>query len=185
VLPILDEAYFEYMAGHGHDGAQVFTTGRPIVVTRTFSKIFGLAGLRVGYMFAPTELIAAVGKVRNVFDVNSVAKVAATASLEEAANHLPERVAQNLEERRRVGERLAEFGTPALPSDGNFVFVDLADAKRAIGMFDALMARGIIIRPARGFGAPTGVRITIGHPSENDRFLDEYAEALALLPDAA
>lgn len=182
VLAVLDEAYYEYMGGTGHSGAREVRNGRPLVVTRTFSKIFGLAGLRVGYMFAPTALIGEVGKVRNVFDVNTLAKVAATASLEHAAQLLPDRVALNAGERARVSERLTALGTPPLRSDGNFVFIEMGDARRAGAIVDALLARGIIIRPTRAFGAPSGVRVTIGLPAENDRFLSEYAIALPELP---
>lgn len=182
VLPVIDEAYYEYVDGDGHNGAREVRHGRPIVVTRTFSKIFGLAGLRIGYMFAPAELIAQVGKVRNVFDVNNIAKVAATASLGQAAQLLPDRVALNRGERERVRERLTALGTPPLRSDGNFLFIDMGDPGRAGAMFDALLARGIIIRPTRAFGAPNGVRVTIGLPAENDRFLAEYVAALPGLP---
>ncbi|HRC06734.1 MAG TPA: aminotransferase class I/II-fold pyridoxal phosphate-dependent enzyme [Miltoncostaeales bacterium] len=182
VLPVLDEAYYEYMGGTGHNGAKEMRNGRPMVVTRTFSKIFGLAGLRVGYMFAPTALISEIGKVRNVFDVNTLAKTAATASLAHASQYLPDRVALNAGERTRVSARLTALGTPPLPSDGNFVYVDMGDGVRAGAIVDALLARGIIIRPTRAFGAPTGVRVTIGLPAENDRFLSEYAVALAELP---
>jgi histidinol-phosphate aminotransferase len=133
-------------------------------------------------MFAPTSLISEVGKVRNVFDVNTLAKVAATASLEHAAQLLPDRVALNAGERARVSERLTALGTPPLRSDGNFVFIEMGHARRAGAMVDALLARGIIIRPTRAFGAPSGVRVTIGLPAENDRFLSEYAIALPELP---
>ncbi len=182
VLPVLDEAYFEYLDGHGHNGAREFLSGRQMVVTRTFSKIFGLAGLRIGYMFAAPELIAAVARVRNVFDVNNVAKAAAAASMGQAASLLPDRVAQTLTERARVAERLVALGTPPLPSDGNFLFMDLGDPVRANGAFEALLSRGIIIRPTRGFGAPSGIRVTIGAPAENDRFLSELAAVLPTLP---
>lgn len=183
VLPVLDEAYFEYLAGKGHDGAQLFTAGRRLAVTRTFSKIFGLAGLRVGYLFASVDLIAAIGKVRNVFDVNNLAKVAATASLTQV-HLLQERVELNLVERGRVALALRALGLDPLPSDGNFLFVDMGSPERALGLFDALLKRGVIIRPARGFGAPRGVRVTIGLPAENDRFLAELATALPQLAAA-
>ena len=81
-----------------------------------------------------------------------------------------------------IRDRLTALGTPPLPSDGNFVYVDMGDGVRAGAIVDALLARGIIIRPTRAFGAPTGVRVTIGLPAENDRFLSEYAVALAELP---
>lgn len=178
VVTVIDEAYYEYMGGMGHNGAAAIDDARPLVVTRTFSKIFGLAGLRIGYMFAPADLLAAIGKVRNVFDVNNIAKVAATASLSQADHLLPERVALNLTERARVADRLRALGTPPLPSDGNFLFVDMGSPERAQAMFEQLLSRGVIIRPTRAFGAPTGVRITVGLAAENDRLLAEYSAVL-------
>lgn len=91
-------------------------------------------------------------------------------------------MALNAGERARVSERLTALGTPPLRSDGNFVFIEMGDARRAGAIVDALLARGIIIRPTRAFGAPSGVRVTIGLPAENDRFLSEYAIALPELP---
>src|SRR5690606_33935815 len=84
VLPVLDEAYFEYLPPGGHDGAADVAAGRPLAVVRTFSKAFGLAGLRVGYLMGPEELIRALGVVRSVFDVGAPAQAAATACLGDA-----------------------------------------------------------------------------------------------------
>ncbi len=182
VLPVLDEAYFEYLPAGGHNGAYLLRDGRPLAVTRTFSKAFGLAGMRIGYLMAPAELLSAIGRVRNVFDVNAVAQAAAVATLAEVDKHLPERIALNATERERVSAALSVWGYRPLPSTGNFVFIDMGSVERANGCFDAMIARGVIIRPARGFGAPTAVRVTIGNARENDRFLAVFAEILPLLP---
>lgn len=175
VLVLVDEAYYEYMGGRGHDAASLVPDGRPLVALRTFSKIFGLAGLRVGYMCAPPELISAIGRVRNVFDVNDIASHAATASLSEADKFLPERIALNAVERARVSDALTALGLSPLPSDGNFVFCDLGGPDLARMIVEGLLARGIIIRPTGSFGAPDGIRITIGLPAQNDRLLVEIA----------
>lgn len=184
VLTVLDEAYFEFLPEGSHNGAELLRSGRPIAVTRTFSKVYGLAGLRVGYLMAGTDLLSALTRVRNVFDVSTVAQVAAIASFAEADAHLPERLALNLAERGRVDAALRGLGLAPAPSDANFLFVDLGSAERASAAFDALIQRGVIVRPTRGFGAPTAIRVTIGWPYENDRFLNVFEDVLPALPPA-
>jgi len=183
VLPVLDEAYFEYLPPGSHDGAALVREGRPFVVLRTFSKAFALAGLRVGYMLAPPALIRELHRVRNAFDVNGVAQAAALGSLADADEHLPERVGLAVAERERLADGLRALGLAPLPSQANFVFVEVG-ADRARAAYEALLARGVIVRPARAFGAPGGLRITAGWPEENDRFLAAMADVLAELGDA-
>ena len=185
VLTILDEAYFEYLPAASHNGAELLRSGRPLAVTRTFSKVYGLAGLRIGYLMADTDLLGALARVRNVFDVSAVAQAAAIATLAEANAHLPERLALNVAERARVDAALRSLGLAPLPSDANFLFVDLGSAERANTAFEGLIKLGVIVRPARGFGAPTAIRVTIGWPSENDRFLQVFEELLQALPQPA
>ena len=184
VLTVLDEAYFEFLPEGSHNGAELLRSGRPIAVTRTFSKVYGLAGLRVGYLMADTGLLGALARVRNVFDVSTVAQVAAIATLAEADDHLPERLALNLAERGRVDAALRGRGLSPPPSDANFLLVDLGSAERASAAFEGLIKRGVIVRPTRGFGAPTAIRVTIGWPYENDRFLRVFADVLPTLPSA-
>ncbi len=184
VLTVLDEAYFEFLPEGSHNGAELLRSGRPIAVTRTFSKVYGLAGLRVGYLMADTGLLGALARVRNVFDVSTVAQVAAIATLAEADDHLPERLALNLAERGRVDAALRGLGLSPAPSDANFLLVDLGSAERASAAFEGLIKRGVIVRPTRGFGAPTAIRVTIGWPYENDRFLHVFADVLPTLPSA-
>lgn len=185
VLTILDEAYFEYLPAGSHDGAELLRSGRPLAVTRTFSKVYGLAGLRIGYLMAEARLLSALARVRNVFDVSAVAQAAAIATLTEANSHLPERLALNVTERARVDAALRTRGLAPLASDANFLFVDLGSPERANAAFEGLINLGVIVRPARGFGAPTAIRVTIGWPSENDRFLHAFEEILATLPQPA
>lgn len=184
VLTVLDEAYFEFLPEGSHNGAELLRSGRPIAVTRTFSKVYGMAGLRVGYLMADTGLLGALARVRNVFDVSTVAQVAAIATLAEADDHLPERLALNLAERGRVDAALRGLGLSPAPSDANFLLVDLGSAERASAAFEGLIKRGVIVRPTRGFGAPTAIRVTIGWPYENDRFLHVFADVLPTLPSA-
>ncbi len=184
VLPVLDEAYFEYLPDGGHNGAELIRDGRNLAVTRTFSKVFGLAGVRVGYLMAPRDLLGAIARVRNVFDVNGLAQVAAVATLREVDAHLPERVAITASERSRVDGALRGLGLAPMPSTANFLLVDLASPERSAACFEALLARGVIVRPTRGFGAPAAIRVTIGWPHENDRFVQTLAEVLPDLPPA-
>lgn len=185
VLTILDEAYFEYLPPGSHNGADMLRTGRRrFAVTRTFSKVFGLAGLRVGYLMADAGLLRALARVRNVFDVSALAQVAAVATLSDAKAHLPERLALNASERERVGEALRGLGVAPFPSDANFLLLDLGSAERANAAYEGLLAHGVIVRPTRAFGAPTAIRVTIGWPAENDRFLAVFGELLPTLPPA-
>ncbi len=182
VLPVVDEAYFEFMDDGAHDAVALTRGRRPLVVTRTFSKIYGLAGLRVGYMVAPPGLVEAVGRIRNVFDVNHMALVAATASVRDSDAIVSGRAAANRAERERLAEGLRSRGHMPLPSQGNFVFFDAGSPERAARLNELLLERGMIIRPTGGFGAPSGIRVTVGHPHENDRFLALLDEVVPLLP---
>lgn len=177
VLPVLDEAYFEYLPEGGHDGMAMVRDGRYLVVMRTFSKAFGLAGLRVGWMAGPPGLAEAISPVRNVFDVNAVAQAAAVASLEDAPTELAPRIDEVRVERARMANGLRALGLEPLPSEANFVFVEVGE-ERAAAIDRSLTARGVIVRPTGGFGAPGGLRITVGTPDQGDRLLTAMAEAL-------
>ena len=176
VLPVLDEAYFEYLPEGSHDGVAMLRSGRSLVVMRTFSKAYGLAGLRVGWMAGPPDLIAALTPVRNAFDVNALAQAAALASLADAPEHLPPRIAMAREGRTRLADGLRQLGLEPLPSEANFVFVPVGE-DRARALDAALTARGVIVRPAGAFGAPGALRITVGTPEQVDRVLVAMAEA--------
>lgn len=178
VLPVLDEAYFEYLPAGSHDGVALMRSGRRLAVTRTFSKAFGLAGLRVGYMVAPPELVRMLGAVRNAFDVNAVAQAAAVASLSQADELLPARMAEIASERHMVSSGLRALGLEPMPSTANFVLVPVGSAERAEALNQALLRRGIIVRPAGPFGAPDAIRITIGLAQENAEMLVAMAGAL-------
>lgn len=179
VLPVVDEAYFEYLPPGSHDAAALVAEGRPMAAMRTFSKAFGMAGLRVGYLMGPSALVRAIGLVRPVFDVSGPAQAAAVASLADADAHLPERIALNASERGLLASGLRALGLDPMPSTANFVLVDLGSPERAQAVNAALLARGVIVRPARAFGAPSALRVTVGWPQENARLLAAAAEALA------
>jgi histidinol-phosphate aminotransferase len=181
VLTVIDQAYFEYIEHPDYPDAiaEYLLAGRRVLVLRTFSKIYGLAGLRVGYGVGPPEVITAIGKTRRAFDVNTQAQVAAHASLDEKAE-IERRRALTAEGREALEATLRQHGfEPAAPAVANFLFVDVAEDARP--MFEALLRQGAIVRPMGGFGAPNALRITVGTPEENAFF----AEALAAVRAAA
>ena len=178
VLVVVDQAYFEYIDDPDYPDAIVeyLKAGRRVVVLRTFSKIYGLAGLRVGYAVGPRRCIAAMAKVRRPFDVTTTAQVAALASLDDAAE-IARRRAVNKEGLARIDATLREHGFDAVPSVGNFVFAETGGDGTAL--FDALLREGVIVRPLAGFGAPTAVRVSVGTPDENEFFAAALGRVLA------
>jgi len=175
VLTVLDQAYFEYIERPDYpDGvAEYAKAGRRVLVLRTFSKIYGLAGLRVGYGIGPPDVIEAIGKTRRAFDVNTQAQVAALASMD-AQDELAQRRRLTREGREVLERTLREHGLePAGPAVANFLFTEVGED--ALALFEALLRQGAIVRPMGGFGAPGALRITVGTPAENAFF----AEALA------
>jgi histidinol-phosphate aminotransferase len=170
VLTVIDQAYFEYIDDPEYaDGIEEYLkAGRKVVVLRTFSKIFGLAGLRVGYAVGPEEVVTAIGKVRRAFDVNSAGQVAALASLD-ATDELARRRQVNAEGLVELERIMREHGLePAGPAVGNFLFAEVGEDSRPL--FEQLLREGVIVRPAGGFGAPGAIRVTVGTPQENELF---------------
>jgi histidinol-phosphate aminotransferase len=179
VLTVVDEAYFEYIDDPAYpDGiGEYLKAGRRVCVLRTFSKIYGLAGLRVGYGVMPAEVVTAIRKVQNAFDVTQPAQDAALASLGDEAE-LERRRRANAASRTSLLAGLERLGLrPAGPAVANFVYVDLGMSDTR-PVFEALLARGVIVRPLRGFGAPGWIRITVGTEEEIDVLLDALPHAL-------
>lgn len=175
VLTVLDQAYFEYLEHPEYpDGVEEYLKrGRRVLVLRTFSKIYGLAGLRVGYGVGPRDAIEAILKVRRAFDVSTQAQVAALASLDATAE-LERRRRLTTEGRQSLERTLRDAELePAGPAVANFLFVEVGDD--AGDLYQALLRQGAIVRPLAAFGAPGGLRITVGTAEENAFF----AEALA------
>jgi histidinol-phosphate aminotransferase len=179
VLVVVDQAYFEYIDEPDYPDAveEYFKRGRRALVLRTFSKIYGLAGLRVGYAIGPREVCAAMTKTRRPFDVTTTAQVAALASLDDRAQ-IARRRELNADGRARLAATLREHGLdPAEGAVGNFLYVDLGEDAQAF--FEQLLREGVIVRPLHGFGAPTAIRISVGTPEENDFFAAALGRVLA------
>ena len=178
VLTVVDQAYFEYIDRPDYPDAveRYVKAGQRAVVLRTFSKIYGLAGARVGYAVGPRSVCAAMAKVRRPFDLSTQAQVAAVASIRDEAE-IVRRRAVNAQGLAQLDAVLREHGFDPAPSVGNFAYVETgADAE---DLFDRLLREGIIVRPLAGFGAPTAVRISVGTPDELDFFAAALGRVLA------
>jgi histidinol-phosphate aminotransferase len=177
VLTVVDQAYFEYIDRPDYPDAveRYLKDGRRVVVLRTFSKIYGLAGLRVGYAVGPRSVCASMAKVRRPFDITTPAQVAALASLDDE-RELGRRRAVNSEGLARLGSMLREHGLEPVPSVGNFLYAETgADANE---LFERLLREGVIVRPLAGFGSPTAIRISVGTPEELDLLADVLGRVL-------
>jgi histidinol-phosphate aminotransferase len=176
VLVVLDEAYTEYLsATQRYDSLAWLPRFPNLLISRTFSKAYGLAGLRVGYGIGHPEVVDLMNRVRQPFNVGSVALAAAAAALRDE-----EFLARSAEINRRgmaqITEALAEMELEWIPSAGNFVTVRVGDAAAVNA---ALLRQGVIVRPIGGYGMPEWLRVSIGLPEENHRFIDALRKALA------
>jgi histidinol-phosphate aminotransferase len=175
VLTVVDQAYLEYIDHPDYpDGiAEYAKAGRRVIVLRTFSKIYGLAGLRVGYGVGPASVVTALSKVRRAFDITTPAQEAALASLGDS-DELERRRAANIEQRPKVERVLRQHGLePAGPAVANFLYTDIGEDSRPL--FEQLLLEGVITRPTHGFGGPNGIRVTVG-TAEETTFLADALE---------
>jgi histidinol-phosphate aminotransferase len=166
IVVVFDEAYFEFL-DEPPDTLRFVREGRNVVVLRTFSKIHGLAGLRIGYGVAPADLIEVLHKTRQPFNVNSIAQAGALAALEDKA-HLRETKRVVDEGRIYLQEQFADMRTPFVPGVANFVMVNVGDG---CAVFEQLLRRKIIVRPLKGYGLPEWVRISVGTMKQNKRLM--------------
>lgn len=180
VLLVIDEAYVEYLE-NPLDLLPLFRSGeRPnLLLMRTFSKIHGLAGLRLGYGIGSRDLIAALEKIRQPFNTNSVAQAAALAALDDDA-HLQRSREANFTGMQFWQDALGHDGIEYVPSAGNFILARVGDGNRA---FRSLQERGVIVRPMAGYQLPEWVRISIGTLAENERCLAALREVMASSAD--
>jgi len=169
VLVVVDEAYHEYVDASGLTTALGFAAKHPnLVVTRTFSKAYGMAGVRVGYLVAHTDVVAMLERLRESFNVNNVALAGATAALADKP-WLAKARAFNRAEREWLREELLERGYRCLPSQTNFLLCVLP--RDAVKLEHHLFERGVIVRPMGGYGLPRALRVSVGSRAENRRLL--------------
>ncbi len=166
VLLVVDEAYFEFARRPDFPRSLAYVRRRPgTMVVRTFSKIYGLAGLRVGYGVVDAETASTLHRPRHPFNVNSVAQAAALAAIDDT-EHVERALRVNAAGLSYLSRELGALGIPVWPSETNFLL-----AKPGAGVHDALLREGVIVRPLASFGMPDHVRITIGLPEENERLV--------------
>lgn len=176
VVVVLDEAYNEYLPQEDRFDSTAWVRRFPnLLVSRTFSKAYGLAGLRVGYGLAQPQLTDLLNRVRQPFNVNSLAQAAALAALADS-EFLARSDALNREGLRRLESAFSELGLSFVPSRGNFVLVKVGPAAR---VYQELLKRGVIVRPVGNYGLPEWLRVSVGLPEENARFLAVLPAALA------
>jgi histidinol-phosphate aminotransferase len=175
VLLVMDEAYVEFLEDPV-DLLPLIRSGERanLLLMRTFSKIHGLAGLRLGYGIGVPSLIATLERVRQPFNVNALAQAAALAALDDA-DHIVNTRRNNREGLRFLQSELAGLGLEVIPSAANFVMVRVGDGQR---VFDALQQRGVITRPMGGYNLPEYIRISVGTPAENARVIAALREIL-------
>jgi histidinol-phosphate aminotransferase len=169
VLIIADEAYFEYVTASDYpDSLRYHGHGRALLSLRTFSKLYGLAGLRIGYGIGPEEIIAVMQRVRQPFNVNVAAQWGALAALDDR-DHVQRSLAVNRQGMDYLTTELARLGIEQVPSHANFILVRVGNGEV---VFKRLLARGIIVRPMAAYDFPEYVRVTVGTMEENRKFVE-------------
>lgn len=165
VLVIVDEAYYEYVTDPDYaDSLKWFRAGKDILILRTFSKIYGLAGLRIGYGIASKGIVSDMNRLRPPFNTNSFAQIAALVALKDE-EHLSRSRKINEEGKAFLYRELSRLDIPYVPTEANFIYIPVTDS---MSLYDALLRRGVIVRPM----GPEAIRVTIGLPEENRRFIE-------------
>ena len=176
VIAVLDEAYFEYLTDPDYpDGIELLPRYPNLVVTRTFSKIYGLAGLRVGYCVSDPAIADLLNRVRQPFNVSSVALECAEAALGDR-QYVDSSRTLNEQGLRQLEHGLDQLGVRYIPSGGNFVSIDLG--RPAGPVYESLLRLGVIVRPIGVYAMPNHLRVTVGLKEENGRFLDALTRVL-------
>lgn len=176
VVLVLDEAYCDFVEDRSWpNGADYVRDGNQVIVLRTFSKVYGLAGMRVGYALGREDLIDCLYKVREAFPVNRLANVAALAALEDK-EHEARSIQMVHEGKRYLYRELEKMGLSYVPTEANFMLIDFG---RDVGeVFEKLLREGVIVRPGKIWGYPTSARVTIGRMSDNRRFIQALKKVL-------
>lgn len=176
VIVVLDEAYFEYVEKETYpDGLKLIDEYPNLMVTRTFSKVYGLAALRLGYSVSHADVADLMNRIRQPFNVNSLSLAAGEAALIDQ-EYVRESVALNATGLKFLIDGVTQLGLDFIPSVGNFLTIDMG--KDAMPVYDALLREGVIVRPIGVYGLPNHLRVTVGLPGENERFLSALEKVL-------
>jgi histidinol-phosphate aminotransferase len=176
VLVVLDEAYIHYAVSvERHESVEAYRRRKNLLILRTFSKVYGLAGLRIGYAVGIPELVSAMNKLRTPFNTSGVAQAAALAALDDK-EHARRCIETNAVERKRLSEGLSKLGLRPVPSETNFVFIPVGPEAKTFS--DELLHMGVIVRPLGWMGFPEALRVSVGTAEENDKCLKAMAQVL-------
>lgn len=175
VIVCMDEAYYEFVKKKNFpDSIDYVKKGRAVIVLRTFSKIYGLAGLRIGYGIGRADILDYLNRVRQPFNVNSLAQVAALAALDDKA-HLKKTLETNSEGLRYLYTALDSMGIEYVPTEANFFLIKVGKGK---AVYEALLKLGVIVRPMASYNMPEYIRLTVGLPVENKRFVKAFKQVM-------
>ena len=175
VLLIVDEAYFEYVAAPDYpDSLEYHASGRPLLTLRTFSKLYGLAGLRIGYGVGAKDLISLMQRVRQPFNVNAPAQWAALAALDDV-EHVERSLDVNRRGREYLQAELSRLGLLSVPSQANFILVRVNKGQE---VFQRLLRQGVIVRSMGGYKFPDYIRVTVGTMAENQKFIGALEQVI-------
>jgi len=177
VLVVLDEAYVHYAPSlDRRKSEEIYRRRKNMLILRTFSKVYGLAGLRIGFAFGRPELLAAMTKLKTPFNTSGVAQAAALAAMNDR-EHVAKCIETNARERRRVIDGLRELAFQPVESETNFVFMEVGREAKAIS--DDLLHLGVIVRPLAWMGFPEAIRISVGTAEENDKLFDALGRVMS------
>ncbi len=169
IIVVFDEAYYEYVEDKGYPQTLSYIReGKNIIVLRTFSKIYGLAGLRIGYGIGPKNLVGYLNRVREPFNVSSLAQVAALSAIDDK-EHIKKSRRVNAEGKKFLYREFKKLNLFFIPTEGNFIFVDTKINSKLL--FHGMLQSGIIVRSGDIFGLPTFIRVTVGNKPQNEKFI--------------
>ena len=177
VLVVLDEAYIHYAPSlDRRKSEEIYRKRKNVLILRTFSKVYGLAGMRIGFAIGHPELLAAMNKLRTPFNTSGVAQAAALAAVDDR-EHVERCITTNASERKRLSEGLTELGLHPVNSETNFIFMEVGPDAKAIS--DELLHAGVIVRPLAWMGFPEAIRISVGTAEENEKCLRAMEPVMA------
>ncbi len=175
IIICLDEAYCEYVTGSAYPDSLRYIGGeKPVIVLRTFSKIYGLSGLRAGYGIGPAEMIDYMNRVRQPFNMNSIAQAAALAAIGDDG-HVERSRRNNASGLEYLYGELTALGLEYVPTEANFFLIKVGRGRE---VYEALLKRGVIVRPMESYGLDEYIRLTVGLPAENERFIGSLRDVL-------